>query len=114
MKYFIMSTFTILVFFFSCKEEDPGGNNHGQPLVYDSLWTENDTISPGETTKIIATASGYNLTYHWTASAGDILNSGSEVIYTSPPCNIGANQVTCKVVDGNNNSKSKSITIVVE
>lgn len=37
-----------------------------QPLVFVSLTADNDTISPGETTKIVAVATGYRLAFTWT------------------------------------------------
>ena len=85
-----------------------------QPLVYVSLTADKDTIAPGETTKIIAVATGYRLTYTWSKSAGIITGTGSQVSYTVPPCDIGRNRITCKVTDGKNVSESKDIYIVGE
>ena len=99
--------------FISCeKEKEP--EDTGQPLIFSSLMAEKDTIEAGESTKITATASGYKLTYNWTASAGDILGKGEEVIYAASPCTAGKNLISCSVKDGNNNSEKKEIYIIVE
>ena len=103
----------ILFFLTSCEKN----NDHGdpsQPLIFSSLNAEKDTILPGETTRIIAVASGYKIVYNWTASAGDILGSGAEVIYAASPCQAGRNKITCTVKDGNEQSETKEIFIVVE
>lgn len=84
-----------------------------EDLVFESLVSAKDTIAPGETTTVTATASGTGLTYYWSATLGDILGSGSEIVYTASPCQTGTNQITCKITDGNNQSKSKTIAIVV-
>ena len=84
-----------------------------QEFVYQSLIAERDTIFPGEETKIKATATGSNLSYFWSATKGDILGFGAEVIYASSPCHIGKNQITCKITDANNQSESKTLDIVV-
>lgn len=82
-------------------------------LVFHSLVSEKDTIAPGETTRVTADATGSNLTYHWSATIGDILGSGSEVIYAASPCQAGTNQITCEITDGSNQPASKTIDIVV-
>jgi hypothetical protein len=82
-------------------------------LVFQSLVSEKDTIIPGETTTVTATATGSNLTYRWSATIGDILGSGSEVTYAASPCQAGTNQITCEITDGSNQSASKTIDIVV-
>jgi hypothetical protein len=103
----------LLLFLSSCENNnDPG--DPSQPLIFSSLDAERDTILPGETTKITAVASGYRITYNWSASAGDILNSGAEVIYAASPCQAGRNSITCTVKDGNEQSETKEIFIVVE
>jgi hypothetical protein len=116
--FYLLSAFAginliLLLFFSSCeKNNDPG--DPSQPLIFSSLFAEKDTIIPGETTKIIAVASGYKIVYYWSASAGDILGSGAEVIYAASPCQAGQNMITCTVKDGNEQSETKEIYIVVE
>lgn len=99
----------------SCSKDDDGNQEDpGQPLIYTSLTAERDTIESGETTKVTAVATGYKLSFHWSATAGDILGTGSQVIYAASPCQAGKNKLVCTVSDGNNNSKSKEIFIVVK
>lgn len=110
-------TLVLLLFFAlaSCSKEENGDNGDpGQPLVFTSLTAEKYTIAPGETTKITAVATGYKIEYNWSASAGDILNSGSTVLYAASPCHAGTNKVTCTVTDGNKVSQSKEVSIVVQ
>lgn len=103
----------LLLLLGSCENNnDPG--DPSQPLIFSSLHAERDTISPGETTKITAVASGYRIMYNWSASAGDILNPGAEVIYAASPCQAGRNRITCTVKDGNEQSETKETYIVVE
>lgn len=114
-----MSNKIILVILFfvvvlACEDENNGGGDSSQQLIFESLTAENDTIVSGETTTITATATGYNLEYHWSATAGDLLGAGAVITYTSSPCNIGVNTITCTVKDGNSNSETKSVDIVVE
>jgi hypothetical protein len=61
------------------------------------------TISPnpvkiGTASKLIATATGNNLSYVWTTSHGDLFGKGA-TIYYSDSC-IGVYSVTCVVSDG--------------
>ena len=99
----------------SCSiDEDDDHGDPNQPLVFTSLTAEKTTIAPGESTKITAVATGYRITFFWTKTAGDILGSGSEVVYAVSPCHLGTNKITCTVTDGKNVSLSKEITIVVE
>jgi len=111
MRLFLIFLIT-LVFCSSCSEEkkivDPG------EFFFDSLTIDKDTIVPGETATMNATARGFELKYHWSVSAGHILGSGNQVLYAPAPCSIGKNTITCRVGDGNGNSLSKSVNIVVE
>lgn len=94
----------------SCKKED---HDVEKPLTFTSLIAQEDTIFPGGTTSVTALADGDEITYSWSASAGDVVGSGSVINYVSPPCTVGNNQITCVVKDKANNSITKSITIVV-
>jgi len=109
--------FIILFLFIACNKEDTENDgDSSRNFEFKYLETEKDTISPGETTEIVATASGYKLTYKWSASLGDLLATAfdSVVIYVSSPCHIGNNLVSCEITDGNNETQTKTITIVVE
>ena len=109
----LLITITALVFI-ACEKENENGGNPDQQLVFQSLVADRDTLIAGESTRIIATASGYKLSYYWSATAGDILGSGAEVIYAPSPCHAGENQISCEVKDGNSQSMTKTINIVVE
>lgn len=111
----LLSLFLFFLLISSCSKNDDGNQEDpGQPLIYTSLTAERDTIESGETTKVTAIATGYKLSFHWSATAGDILGTGNQVIYAASPCQAGKNKLTCTVSDGNNNSKSKEIFIVVK
>lgn len=105
--------FFFISFLFCQCSKDEEEFEPAQDLVYQSLIAERDTLAPGEDTKIKATATGSNLSYFWSATKGDILGSGSEVTYASSPCHIGKNQITCEITNGNNQSNSKTVDIVV-
>lgn len=93
------------------KEKEP--DNPEEPLVFISLVAEKYNLSAGETTNIKATATGSNLIYYWSATQGDILGSGADIIYATSICQIGKNQITCKITNGKNQQESKTIEIVV-
>jgi len=98
---------------YACRKEetDPPGDH--ESLSFISLTAENDTIEAGSNTAVKAVAIGYNLTYHWSASVGAILGSGSQVLYTCCPCFYGKVIITCTVKDGYDKSKTKTVTIIV-
>jgi hypothetical protein len=87
-------------------QDEPG------ELVFKSLSIEKDTIAPGETVKVVATASGTRLNYLWSATLGDILGSGAEVIYAASPCSAGKNRITCRIESGSQ-SDTKTVDIIV-
>jgi hypothetical protein len=102
-----------LFFFISCHKDD----DHGDPsrqLIFSSLQAEKDTILSGEATKISAVASGYKIEFFWSATSGDILGSGAQVLYAASPCHAGKNKIECTVKDGNDQSETKEIYVVVE
>ncbi|MDD3877899.1 MAG: hypothetical protein PHT69_14855 [Bacteroidales bacterium] len=102
----------VIIFLEACKKDnDTQGDTI--PLVFSDLKAENDTIYAGTSTSITATATGKDLIYMWSASAGDILGSGNTVTYASPPCVPGINEVSCTVKDNINNTQTKTINIVV-
>lgn len=77
-----------------------------------SLTAEKDTLFTGQSTKITAVIDGENVSFKWTATAGDLLGSGSEVTYVAPTCTPGNNQVSCEA-SAANNTETKSIIITV-
>jgi hypothetical protein len=106
----------LILFLFTCchKEDNGESGDPAQSLVFNALTAEKDTLTSGETTKVTASASGYKLSYTWAATLGDILGSGSSVVYATSPCSIGKITITCTVKDGNEKSQSKSTIIVVK
>lgn len=103
-----------LIFFLSCedkKQETP--EEEYKPLVFNSLTAEQTTIEPGATTSITADASGFKIVYLWSATAGDIIGSGSEIVYVATPCATGKNTVTCTVRDGKGETETREIIINV-
>ena len=107
----VLFVISFILCFSNCtkEEEEPAGGE----INFQSLVAEQDTIAPGETTIIKATASGNQLEYHWSASLGDILGSGAEVVYAASPCQVGTNKISCKITSGRTHSETKTIDIVV-
>jgi len=99
---------------FACSKDEAGDDIPELPLVYESLIAEKNIINAGETTKITATAEGFKIEFHWSATGGDILGSGQQVTYTACPCYIGTNQVSCTISDGYGQSETKKVTIIVQ
>ncbi len=113
MKFYVVSLF-ILFILFSCNDDTGNENTEHQELIYESLSAEADTINSRETTKIMAVAEGFQLSYYWSANAGSILGSGPEVSFASTPCQSGMAKITCKIKDGYNQSESKTLTVFVQ
>lgn len=113
MKYLSGILLLFLTFSFCSKDDNGNPEDPDQPFIYTSLTAEKDTIESGQTTKVTAAASGYKLSFRWSATAGDILGTGSQIIYAASPCQAGKNKITCTASDGKGNSGSKEIFIVV-
>jgi hypothetical protein len=95
---------------FSCSKDDNGGD---LPLVFESLTAEHDTIPLGGTSRIVAVATGSSLVYNWSVTVGTILGSGSEVTYTTDPCEPGEHNITCRVEDSQGASETKTVKVFV-
>lgn len=102
---------TVLMVFVGCDKDDNGDDS--QPLVFESLTVAHDTIPIGGTTKVNAAATGSGLTYYWSVTAGTILGSGKEVVYTTDPCEPGEHTITCKVEDQKGESETKTVKVFV-
>lgn len=113
MKTLIYIIFLAAFLFIACEKGNTGGDDPSAELNFESLLVSRDTLFPGETSTITAIASGYNLSYHWSASQGDILGSGNEVTYLPSPCHVGTNSISCEVVDGHDESETRTVSIVV-
>ncbi|MDD2411397.1 MAG: hypothetical protein RBS19_03435 [Bacteroidales bacterium] len=106
-------TFLILLFFLSCNKKDDNNVDKNSTLnSFISLTAENDTIFTGQSTAITAVVDGDKVTYAWSATAGDILGSGSKINYVAPTCTPGNNEVKC-TVSASNKTESKTIIITV-
>lgn len=115
MKFFLFLSAVCIVFAFSCKEDTKKETGDpAQEFSYQSLIAQADSVFAGETVSITATAVGYNLEYYWSATQGDILGFGATVIYSTSPCQVGENTVTCVVKDGRGSSETKSVAIQVQ
>lgn len=96
---------------YACKKKN--GNPSGtKAFTFHGIKVDHDTIAKGNVTNVHADVAG-SVTYAWSASAGDIFNSGSTVLFGASTCCTGSHTVTCKVTDSNNNSESKSVVIQV-
>jgi hypothetical protein len=93
-----------------CEPDDPCS---GEPLSFQSLTVAEDTIEAGAYVDVVAVAEGCRLSYHWSVTAGSILGSGPEVIFAASPCSVGDNVITCTVKDGNDQSETKTVGVVV-
>ncbi len=83
--------------------------------VIDKIEPESSKIIPEESTIITCFATdedGDELTYSWSAEAGEIAGSDSVISWTAPN-NTGNYQIFCRVSDGRGGSATESITILV-
>lgn len=109
----LYSIFFLAIFIFtgSCGKEE---SEVPDDLVFNSLVAEKDTIAPGETVKIKASATGSRLEYFWDATPfGDILGSEAEITYAASPCGVGTNKISCRITNGSKQEETKTIDIVV-
>ena len=97
MKKLLLFSLLGLYLMTACEDKQDTGGDPSQPLVFNSLEADKYTLIPGETATIVASASGYQLSYHWSASAGDLVTTGilSEVLYVPSPCHVGENTISC-------------------
>jgi hypothetical protein len=110
----ISVVFIICIFFFSCKKAPnevvtygtsknysdvaSAPTNTGGAFSFTKITITPNPIKIGTASKLIATASGTNLTYKWSTSHGDLFGNGA-AIYYSDSC-IGTYTITCVVSDG--------------
>ncbi len=76
------------------------------PFSFTDIQIDPNPVKKGTVAKVIAIATGKNLTYKWATPHGDIFGTGYSVYY-SDSC-LGTYQITCTVSDGTN-----SLTITV-
>ncbi len=104
----------LLLLLAGCGKDDPGAGDPDQPLLFTSLTAEKSILTITEKTKVTAVASGYRLTFTWSATMGDLLGSGNIVEYLPSPCTLGDIKITCTAKDGNGKSLSKDVTVKVQ
>ncbi len=80
--------------------------NTGGAFSFTKITISPNPIKIGTASKLIATATGNNLTYKWSTSHGDLFGTGA-AIYYSDSC-IGNYTITCTVSDG-----THSVTITI-
>lgn len=116
-KIFFLSMLASMLLLASCKKSgSESANSQPTPFKYESLTADAPEIvySINPSTKITAVATGDELKYYWSATAGDILGSGNKVTYTANPgCCGGYQAVTCKVKDKYGNLDAKQVRIYV-
>ena len=110
MKYVLLIFLTTL-FILSCKKKDTTKSS-AKSYTFNSLKVDHDSIARGNVTNITADVSG-DVTYSWSASAGDIFNSGKTILFGASTCCTGNHTITCSVKDQGNNTESKSVVVKV-
>lgn len=99
------------VFLIACKKKN-NSSTGAKTFTFYGLRADHDSIAKGNVTNIHAQVSG-DVTYAWSASAGDIFNSGNTILFGASTCCTGNHTITCKVSDRNNNTESKSVVVEV-
>lgn len=102
-----------LLIIISCNKNEPELPVSDEEFEFELLVLEKDTIKGGETSTIEAIAKGVDLTYNWSASIGDVLGSGSKVIYGASPCAVGNVLIKCEVKDAYENSSEKTVKLFI-
>lgn len=100
----------------SCQKESDAASPAAAALKFNALTPESTFIrySTNPSTKITAAATGDDLTYRWSATAGSILGSGTQVTYVANlGCCGGAQEISCLVVDKHGKQQLKKVTITV-
>jgi hypothetical protein len=110
----IMAIVVAVVLFFA-----PSCTTTSQPInhwpIITSLEAEAEWTIPLCNLQVTCTASdpdGDELSYEWTATAGNITGTGSEVIWTAPE-EVGMYDVTIVVDDGHDGEDTRSVTLNV-
>ncbi len=109
----IIAGFLSLIVLLGCKKEDPPDNHDDDPIEFVSITSGRDIIFIEDTTKVTAKATGYELSYYWSAEKGDILGSGEEVTYVATPCTVGDNEIYCTVKSSNGKEETKYVVVTV-
>lgn len=81
------------------------------PLVFNSLNISDSTMTVNDILTCTASATGDGITYHWSATYGSFMGSGSTVSWTV--CHADNFVITCEVKDSAGNSAKKQRTVRV-
>ena len=97
----------------SCSKEKSNDEPGPQPaqFEYKSLTVQDTLMAITDINTIIANASGDGLSYHWSASYGNFIGSGSTVQWTV--CHADKFRITCEVRDQYGHSESKDVYVRV-
>ena len=105
----IVAMGTVLLFASSCTTV-----TNRLPTI-DRLQAEAEWIVPSGGVQLTCTASdpdGHVLSYQWSASGGDISNTGAVAVWTAPE-DVGMYDITVVVDDGHDGKDTRSITLIV-
>ena len=112
---FLFAVTSSVLFSSSC-ERNVAQPSNPELFKFDSLVVENNETyySVNPSTKITAYATGDELKYHWSATAGEIFGSGKQVTYTSnPSCCGGYQTIQCIVQDKSYQTAVKKVEVYV-
>jgi len=110
---YILLCLLLFMLFSRCGKEEPPDQHENDPVEFISLITGRDVIFTEDTTRISATATGYELSYLWSVEKGDLLGSGPEITFVATPCTVGGNEIFCTVKSSNGKEKTKSVVVTV-
>lgn len=103
--------FSVLIILIAACSKKSDTSTPSTPLVFSSLDVSDTTMQVNGLLTFSAHASGEGLSYHWSATYGSFVGSGSTVTWTV--CHASTFVVTCEVKDsaGNSVKKQRSITV---
>lgn len=112
-KYLALALLIAGLAMISCSKKDAPSDPGPQqtPFKYISLVAQDTLMALTDINTIIATATGDGLSYHWTASYGNFIGSGSSVQWTV--CHEDKFRITCEVRDQYGHSESKDVYVRV-
>jgi hypothetical protein len=96
-----------------CQPEEPDPEGQDVPLIFKEVTASRTQIFTEDTTSLHAHATGYKLTFHWSVEKGDLIGTGQDIIFVATPCTVGNNTISCTVMDGNQKSETRQVTVTV-